>query len=138
LREVVVSINLRGAVGDYRKLEVWKRAREMTLRINDLVKSLPRAERARIGDQLMRSADSIRFNIVEGCGLNTDPQLARYLSSSLGSANELQDELDALAERGLLRKKDEDLRPETTELRAMLAVFHTTVSRRCRRRRRKK
>jgi four helix bundle protein len=105
----------------------------MSMRVQELIKHLPAAERRLIGDQVSRAADSVRFNIVEGCGLNTDPQLARHLLQSLGSVSEVEDQLEALKERGLLREEDEDLLPEVGEIRAMLAALHRTVSRQRRR-----
>ncbi|HEV8217181.1 MAG TPA: four helix bundle protein, partial [Gemmatimonadaceae bacterium] len=66
-------------MGDYRKLEVWRRARIFSREIVKLVDRLPLRDRIRIGSQLSRAAESIRFNIVEGCGLNTDPLLANHV-----------------------------------------------------------
>ena len=75
------------------------------------------------GDEITRSADSVRFNIVEGCGLNSDNQLARCLKLSLGSANELPDQLGELDENGLLPPEYQDLQTETSGVRSMLVGF---------------
>jgi four helix bundle protein len=115
-------------VGDYRKLDVWKRAKTLATRVRSLEKGLPPDERADIGEQIRRSSQSIRFNIAEGCGFNSDPQLARCLLISLAEANELQDQLDALDERGLLPPEDQDLKTETAGVRAMIVGFHRTVT----------
>jgi four helix bundle protein len=115
-------------VGDYRKLIVWQRASVFSRRIREMVDELPPAERRRIGDQLIRAAESIRFNIAEGAGLNSDRQLARHLLIALGSANEVQDGLDALNESSILPIKYADLPGEATEIRSMLAVFHRRVA----------
>lgn len=115
-------------MGDYRKYLVWQQARVLSARIERLVATLPADVRRRIGDQIIRSAHSVRFNIVEGAGLNSDPQLARCLLLSLGSANEVQDQLDTLEEGGHLNEKDRELIAETTELRAKLAVFQRKVA----------
>ena len=89
-----------------------------------MVDALDVAERRRMGDQIIRAANSIRFNIVEGAGLNSDRQFARHVLISLGSANEVQDELDALDQSGKLPPAYGDLPGETAEIRSMLAVFH--------------
>jgi len=115
-------------MGDYRKLNVWKRARTLANRARQLAKTLSPVDQAGIGDQITRSADSVRFNIVEGCGLNSDNQLARCLKISLGSANELQDQLDELDENGLLPPEYQDLKTETSGVRSMLVGFHRTVT----------
>ena len=110
-------------MGDYRKIEVWRRARKLENRIYLLITKLPPNIRERVRAQLGDAAESIRRNISEGAGLNMDTLLAKHLRHSLGSANEVQDELDSLDEKGLLPPEDRDLMQETTEIRAMIAGF---------------
>ena len=110
-------------VGDYRKIDVWQRARKLENRIYLLVSKLPPNLREGVRAQLGDAAESIRRNISEGAGLNMDTLLAKHLRHSLGSANEVQDELDSLDEKGLLPAEDRDLIQETTEIRAMIAGF---------------
>jgi four helix bundle protein len=110
-------------LGDYRKLEVWRRARIFSREIVKLVDRLPLRDRIRIGSQLSRAAESIRFNIVEGCGLNTDPLLANHVRRALGSANEVEDQLDSLQSLGRLAASDLWLLDEIREIRSMLAGF---------------
>lgn len=114
-------------MGDYRKYEVWQRAQKLENRVYHLIEKLPPGLRENVRAQLGDAAASIRRNIAEGAGLNTDPLLAKHLRHSLGSANEVQDELDALNEKGLLRPEDQDLIQETTEIRAMTAAFLNRV-----------
>src|SRR6185437_8929404 len=64
----------------------------------------------------------------EGCGLNADRQLARHLTIALGSANELQDIVDAFERRGRLDPSDLDLPAEISRIRAMLAGLHKRVA----------
>jgi len=78
-------------------------------------------DRIRVGSQLSRAAESIRFNIVEGCGLNTDPLMAVHVRRALGSANEVDDQLESLRELGSLRSTDLWLIDEVREIRSMLA-----------------
>ena len=111
------------SLGDYRKLEVWRRARAFSYEIVRLVERLPLRHRIRIGSQLSRAAESIRFNVVEGCGLNTDPLLANHVRRALGSANEVEDQLDSLRMLGRLRADEFWLTDEIGEIRSMLAGF---------------
>lgn len=115
-------------VGDYRKLAVWQRARAFSVRVREMVNALPPAERNRLGDQLIRAADSIRLNIAEGAGLNSDPQFARHLLIALGSANEAQDALDSLSDNSVLPARYDDLPREATEIRSMIVGLHKKVS----------
>jgi four helix bundle protein len=111
------------SVGDYRKLKVWQRARKLEHRVYLLIEKLPPNLREGARAQLGDAAESVRRNIAEGAGLNMDTLLAKHLRHSLGSANEVQDELDALDEKGFLPPEDQDLIQETTEVRSMLAAF---------------
>lgn len=77
-------------MGDYQKLEVWKAAHRLTLGIYRGTAAFPASERFGITSQLRRAAASIAANIAEGCGRNSDNELARFLRISLGSANEVE------------------------------------------------
>jgi four helix bundle protein len=93
-----------------------------------VVNQLPTDEVRRFSDQACRAADSITLNIAEGCGLNTDRQLARHLAIALGSANELQDMIDAFDRRGQLALEHRDLSGELRAIRGMLASLHKRVA----------
>jgi four helix bundle protein len=121
--DIDAASNRAQRMGDYRKLEVWMLGSELSDRIALVVEGLPARIRAGKGDQIMRAADSIHENIAEGCGLNSDRQLAKHLRISLGSANEVEDELATLNRRGYLKEKDKDLIPATRRLCAKIAKF---------------
>lgn len=93
-------------MGDYHKLEVWKLgcalADEVALVVDEEV---PGGRSGAMGDQLSRSADSIPRNIAEGCGYNSDRQLVKYLRQSLGSPDEVQNDLETLKRRNLLSEQ---------------------------------
>jgi len=108
-------------LGDFRKLEVWRRARAFSDEIVKLVDRLPPRDRSRVGGQLSRAAESIRFNLSEGSGLNTDPLFANHVRRSLGSANEVDDQLESLHTRGRLARTDLWLIDEVREIRNMAA-----------------
>ena len=110
-------------MGDYRKLEVWKLACDISDRIDDLYEMLPRRIKANLGDQLSRAATSVHLNIAEGCGLNTDAQLAKYVRQAIGSANEVQDGLAKLERRKLLPPEHQTLVPDVELLRKKLGAF---------------
>ena len=115
---------------DYHKLEVWTLACEVSDRVTFLVEKLGKRLRASKADQLLRAADAIHENIAEGCGFNSDPQLAKYLRQARGSADEVQDELETLARRGLIPPEFDDLLPATQVLCRKLSRFVDTVEHR--------
>jgi len=116
-------------MSDYRKLDIWHRARALSTRVHHLVKALPRAEQFRRGDQLIRSANSIRNNIVEGSTAGSPAYFAKYLTTSIGSADELQDQVLALSDVDLLPSEFRDLLSEPSDLAAMIVSFRETVRR---------
>lgn len=116
-------------MGDYRKLDVYRRARALENRVYKLIEKMPARLQDALREQLGDAAKSIRRNICEGAGLNMDTLLAKHLRHALGSANEVQDELDDLNEKNLLPAEDQDLIGETTEIRSMIAAFLNKVLR---------
>jgi four helix bundle protein len=115
---------LEGAVGDFRKLEVWERAHRLTLDIYEATRPFPKDELFGLTNQLRRAASSIPANIAEGCGRNGDAELARFLTIAMGSANELDDHLLLARDLGHLpQSRHEYLSYETQGVSKMLASF---------------
>jgi four helix bundle protein len=81
---------LRASVGDYKKLNVWRKSHELTLAIYKATAKFPPDERFGLKSQLRRAASSVPANLAEGCGRRTDRELDRYVRISLGSATELE------------------------------------------------
>jgi four helix bundle protein len=96
-------------MGDYHKLEVWHLASALADDIAALVAELPDGRTSAMGDQITRAADSIHQNISEGSGFDSDRQFAKYLRQARGSADEVQDDLETLARRGLLAARHSHL-----------------------------
>jgi four helix bundle protein len=95
----------------YRKLEVWKLARELSIEIHKMSLNLPKFELYETGSQIRRSSKSIRSNIVEGYGRRRYKQdFIRFIIYSLSSTDETIDHLETLFETGSL--KDEILYEE--------------------------
>ncbi len=93
----------------YRNLEVWKLARENTIKINKLtLEKLPSFEMYEVGSQIRRSSKSVRSNIVEGYGRKKyTGDYLRFLTFALASNDETIDHLETLYETESL--KDEKL-----------------------------
>ena len=120
-------------VPDYHRLEVWTLACELSDRVTEMVDRLGSRLRASKADQITRAADAIHENIAEGCGYNSDGQLAKYLRQARGSADELQDELETLDRRKLIATEYIDLLPRARVLCRKLSKFIDTVDPRNRR-----
>lgn len=75
---------------DFTKLDIWKRSHLLTLRVYKITMHFPKEELFKLTSQIRSCAYSVPMNIAEGCGRDTNPQLAHFLQISTGSCNELQ------------------------------------------------
>lgn len=106
---------------DYRRLDVHSRAHTHALSTRKAVDRFPKSGFGPLKLQITRSAESIAFNIVEGCGAATQPDFARFLDISAKSAFELEYQLTLAKDYGVLPEANwTELRDETIEIRKML------------------
>jgi len=75
---------------DFRKLDVWAKAHALTLAIYRVTAGFPTEERYGLTSQLRRACVSIPTNIAEGCGRNSDAELARFAEIAMGSSSEVE------------------------------------------------
>ena len=107
---------------DFRKLEVWRRAHQLTLAVYAATKNFPRDELFGLTSQLRRGAVSIGSNIAEGCGRESGNELCRYLQIGIGSGSELEYQLLLARDLGYLPEDEHrSLEDEVIEVKRMLA-----------------
>ena len=75
---------------DFRKLQVWGRSHDLTLKIYELTSRFPREEIYGLISQIRRACASIPTNIAEGCGRGSSTDFARFLQIAMGSASETE------------------------------------------------
>ncbi len=78
---------------DFRKLNVWEKAHHFALQVYRITKNFPSDERFGLTVQLRRAAASVPTNIAEGCGRDSERELARFMSIAAGSASEMEYQL---------------------------------------------
>ena len=98
---------------NHRTLEVYQAAKQLALQVYGVAARLPASERYDLARQLRKAAVSVGSNIAEGCGRSTRADLARFLDDALGSANELEFQLDLCKEAGLAPADQSDGAAET-------------------------
>jgi len=109
---------------DFRKLKVWNRGHQLTLRIYKATAEFPKEELYGITSQMRRSCSSIPANIAEGCGRSGVAEFARYLQIAMGSASELEYHLLLAHDLGYLHHESyQSLADEVVQLKRMLATF---------------
>jgi len=89
-------------MSDYRKLEVWAKAHQLTLEIYRATKTFPKDELYGLVSQMHRAASSIPMNIAEGSGRGSNADYARCVQIGLGSMNELEYQLLLARDLGFL------------------------------------
>ncbi len=75
---------------DFRKLQVWKKSHDLTLRVYEVTVQFPRIEIYGLTSQIRRACASIPTNIAEGCGRKSPADFARFLQIAMGSASETE------------------------------------------------
>ena len=114
----------------FTRLEVWRKAHQLSLEIYRATQAFPRAELYGLTGQLRRAVVSIGANIAEGRGRVGDGDFARFLRYALGSATEVECHL--LLARDLLLLSAEScgkLERDAHEVQRMLASLARRLER---------
>ena len=77
-------------MGNFRKLLVWQKSKDLAVKIYELVRTNPISKDYGFRDQIQRASVSIPANIAEGDELDTDKQSVRHFYIAKGSSAELQ------------------------------------------------
>lgn len=114
---------------NFKTLQVWKTGIEIIKATYSLTKSLPADERFGFISQMNRASVSIPSNIAEGASRSTQKDFKRFLEIALGSSFELESQLLALLELGLITTStSEPLAKLIDEEQKMLISFMKKVS----------
>lgn len=113
---------------DFRSLEVWQAAHQITLALYKITKNFPREELYGLTSQIRRCSASIAANIAEGCGRRGEGEFHRFLQMASGSASELDYHLILSHDLGLLKRGDyQQLTGDLSTLRRRLSALISTV-----------
>lgn len=109
---------------DFRKLNVWEKAHELTLEIYRITSKFPSEEKYGLTNQIRRASVSIPTNIAEGCGRDSEGELLRFMRIAMGSSSELEYELLLAHELGYLSNDEFKLvKEDLVIVRKMLNAF---------------
>ena len=113
---------------NHRSLHVWKRAHALAIDVRRVVGSFPKRGYAALQSQMIRAAESILFNVVEGCGCASQKDFARFLDISIRSCTELEAQLELARDYRLMsNERWEKLSREVLEIRRMLCGLRAKV-----------
>jgi four helix bundle protein len=108
-------------MNNYKDLQVWKKAFDLSANVYQITKELPKEEIFGMTSQMRRCAVSIVSNIAEGHGRGSNKDFSRFLKISIGSCNELETQV-LLSEKLNYIKQPEslELQEECKEIMKML------------------
>lgn len=92
-------------MGNFRKLIVWLKAKDLAVKIYDLGKKQSFFKDFGLKDQIQRASVSIPANIAEGDELGTDKQAIKHFYIAKGSSAELQTLLTIANEIGYIENE---------------------------------
>ena len=88
---------------NFEQLECWQQGRRLRLFIaRQVIPRLPKEERHRFGDQILRAARSTTANIAEGYGRFHYLDNAKFCSNARGSCYEVLDHLITACDENLI------------------------------------
>jgi four helix bundle protein len=73
----------------FENLQVWQKAIDLTIEINELAKSFPAFELYNLSNQIRKASDSVVLNIAEGSTGQSNPEFGRFLGYAIRSAVEV-------------------------------------------------
>jgi four helix bundle protein len=108
-------------MADFRKLKVWEKAHSVTVRVHRISNTMRDPRYASLRNQMIRSAQSIPTNIVEGSRQSSNKDFGRFLSYALNSASELEYQLVLAGDVGATEESEAaTLINDLIEVRKML------------------
>lgn len=113
---------------DHRRLRVWKKAHALAIEVRRATRLFPRTAYRSLHSQMTRAAESIVFNVVEGCGAASQRDFARFLDISIKSTTELEGQLELAKDYGVMSKRQWlTLTTEALDVRRMLCGLRAKV-----------
>lgn len=108
-------------MGNFRTLRVWKAAQTLAVDVDRVCVGLRGARGRNLRDQLTRASVSVHDGIVEGSGHESPREYARYVRTSITSANEVEGQLELGGALKLIPMRDvAKLVADVVEIRKML------------------
>ena len=81
-------------MGDYRKLIVWQKGKDLCILIYRLTELLPQSERFGLVSQMRRAVVSIPSNIAEGSRRRGEAEQRQFFCIAYGSTAELETQIE--------------------------------------------
>ncbi len=90
---------------NFRNYKVWQDAVDYASKVYQVTSDMPWFEKKGLCDQLQRAVVSISSNIAEGSAKPSDLEFAHYLDTALGSAFEVETQLQIAKNVGYINEE---------------------------------
>jgi four helix bundle protein len=113
----------------HRDFPVWKAAMLLAETVYEISAKFPADERFGLTAQIRRSAVSIPSNIAEGAGRSSTGELGHFLGIALGSAAELETQLELADRLNLVDETDDSTEAfdQLEDVRKQLILFRRSL-----------
>ena len=88
----------------FEDLNCWKKARELRIKISNLVKEFPNEEKFGLSAQIIRASRSVTHNIAEGYGRYHYKENAQFCRTARGSLYEVLDQIIIASDENYITK----------------------------------
>ncbi len=114
----------------FRELTVWKKAIDVSVEIYTQTRKFPPEERYALASQMQRAVVSIASNIAEGSGRGSKKEFSQFLSIAIGSASELETQLELTSRLSYVTQSDVNtLLERVIEIKRMLVGLRSSLVR---------
>jgi four helix bundle protein len=109
---------------DFKELQVWGKAHQLTLAVYKATTGFPKEELYGLTSQIRRACSSIPANIAEGCGRDSEAEFRHFLQIAMGSASELEYHILLVRDLEMLNEESyQKLNTDLIEVKRMLNGF---------------
>lgn len=123
------QVSNHSGMGDFRSLEVWRKASQLAVSIYRATAHFPSEERYGLTSQMRRSAVSISSNIAEGAGRRGTTDFRRFVIFARGSLHELRSQLHVSRQLGFIETGEWlELERRMDEISRMLLALIRSLS----------
>jgi four helix bundle protein len=110
----------------HRDFPVWQAAMSLAETVYDISAKFPADERFGLTTQIRRAAVAIPSSIAEGAGRSSTGELGHFLGIALGSAAELETQLE-LADRLNFTQETDEAFEQLEDVRKQLILFRRSL-----------
>lgn len=112
----------------YEDLRFWQLSKTFAIKIYKETRIFPESEKFGLTSQIRRAAVSIPSNIAEGSSRSSSRDFARFLKIAMGSAYELETQLEIAFEIGYLPQQNYlSAKNELGSIIRMMSKFHSKL-----------